>query len=228
MVYEAITAGGFGSQPFILAYIITAMISGLLFLYLPRKLDVPQKFGIIHFFIVVWSGLMYTNFLNQSFLSDYAWYMDWMVSTPLILLALGLTAFHGADTKRYDLLGALLGAEFTLVITGLLAQAQGSITPYYVGVLLLLGVVYLLAKPFREIAEESSDGLARAYKILAGYIGIFFLSYPTVWYISGIDALPGGLNILDPTQTSIALVVLPFFCKQVYGFLDMYLIHKAE
>ena len=228
MVYEAITAGGFGSQPFILGYIITAMISGLLFLYLPRKLDVPQKFGIIHFFIVVWSGLMYTNFLNQSFLSDYAWYMDWMVSTQLILLALGLTAFHGADTKRYDLLGALLGAEFTLVVTGLLAQAQGSITPYYVGVLLLLGVVYLLAKPFREIAEESSDGLARAYKLLAGYIGIFFLSYPTVWYISSIEALPGGLNILDPTQTSIALVVLPFFCKQVYGFLDMYLIHKAE
>lgn len=227
-VYAAITSGGFSSEPWILAYIVTAMLSSLAFLYLPKKLDVPQKFGIIHFFIVVWSGLMYTNFLNGSVLSDFAWYMDWMVSTPLILLALGLTAFHGADTRRYDLLGALLGLEFTLVITGLLAQLQGSIIPYYVGVVLLLGVIYLLAVPFRKIAEESSEGVTKAYKLLAGYIGIFFLSYPTVWYISSIEALPGGLNILGPTETSIALVVLPFFCKQVYGFLDMYLIHTAE
>lgn len=227
MVYEAITANGFGSQPWIMAYIATAMLSAFGYLYLNRAWDdVPTKFPVIHFFIVVWSGLMYMNFLGETVLSDFVWYMDWMISTPLILLALGLTAFHGSDTRRYDLLGALLGAQFVLVISGLVAQSMGSLLPFWIGDLLLLGVVYLLWEPFRSIAEEASAEMARAYKILAGYISIFFILYPTVWYLSG--ALPGGMQVLNATQTSIALVVLPFFCKQVYGFLDMYLIHQAE
>jgi bacteriorhodopsin len=74
------------------------------------------------------------------------------------------------------------------------------------------------------MAEETSDVLAKSYKTLATYISVFFLLYPIVWYIG----LPGPLEVLNARQTSIAFVVLPFFCKQVYGFLDMYMIHKAE
>lgn len=232
MVYEAITSGAFASQPWIMGYIATAFLSGLAFLFMSRVWDdVPLKFPIIHFFIVVWSGTMYFNFLFPSFLSDYAWYADWMVSTPLIVLALGLTALHGADNKRYDLLGALLGAQFLQIVTGIVAQATGSVLPYLVGVGLLGGVVYILWGPMRRIAQDTSDTLGRSYKTLAGYISVFFLLYPAVWFVSGAIPTaenPIGLSALTGTQTSIAFVVLPFFCKQVYGFLDMYLIHGAE
>ncbi|EHK01102.1 hypothetical protein HRED_09697 [Candidatus Haloredivivus sp. G17] len=35
-------------------------------------------------------------------------------------------------------------------------------------------------------------------------------------------------RIFGAFETSVAFVILPFFCKQAYGFLDMYLIHEAE
>jgi bacteriorhodopsin len=53
---------------------------------------------------------------------------------------------------------------------------------------------------------------------------VFFALYPAVWYVG----IPGPLNLLNAFETSVAFVILPFFCKQVYGFLDMYLIHRAD
>jgi len=222
MVYEAIAASG--STHLIMAYIASAFLSGLGYLALSRTWDnVPIKFPIIHFFIVTWSGLMYLNFLNGTPLSDFGWYMDWMISTPLILLALGLTAMHKRET-RWDLLGALMGLQFMLIVTGIISQETGMTYAYWIGNALLVGVFYLIWRPLKEMAEETSDVLGKSYKTLATYISVFFLLYPIVWYLG----VPGPMNVLNAFETSVAFVILPFFCKQVYGFLDIYLIHKAE
>ncbi len=228
MVYEAIAASG--SSPYIWAYIITAFLSGLAFLYLSKIWDnVPRRFPIVHFFIVTWSGLMYLNFVEgQTLLSDFAWYVDWMVSTPLIVLALALTATYKSEKNHYDLIAALMGLQFMLIVTGVISQ-EAAATPAYAfwaGCLLLAGVVYLLWVPFRKIAEETSDVLAKKYKLLAGYISVFFALYPAAWYLSEV-VYPEGPAMLGAFETSLAFVILPFFCKQVYGFLDMYMIHKA-
>lgn len=225
MVYEAIAASG--STPYIMAYIATAFLSGLAYLFLGRKWDdVPLKFPLIHFFIVTWSGIMYLNFLNGTPLSDFGWYADWMISTPLILLALGLTAMHGRET-RWDILGALMGLQFMLVVTGIISQETGVTYAYWIGNALLLGVIYILWKPLREMAMDTSDALGRSYSLIAGYISVFFLLYPTVWYLSE-TIYPAGPSMLGAFETSLAFVILPFFCKQVYGFLDMYIIHNTE
>ena len=225
MVYDAIAASG--SETFILAYILTAFLSGLAFLALSRKWDnVPLKFPIIHFFIVTWSGIMYLNFLNGTVFSDFGWYMDWLISTPLILLALGLTAMHGRET-RWDLLSALMGLQFMLIVTGIISQESGQWYAFHVGNALLLGVIYLLWGPLRSMAQETSEKLGRSYTILATYISAFFVLYPTAWYLSEV-IYPAGPGLLGAFETSVAFVILPFFCKQMYGFLDMYLLHKAE
>ncbi len=228
MVYEAIAASG--SAPYIWAYIATAFLSGLAFVYLSRVWEnVPRRFPIVHFFIVTWSGLMYLNFVEgQTILSDYAWYVDWMISTPLIVLALALTATYKSDKNHYDLIGALMGLQFMLVVTGIISQEASAAVPYafWIGCGLLAGVVYLLWGPFRRIAEQTSGVLAKKYKILAGYISVFFALYPAAWYLSE-TVYPEGPALLGAFETSLAFVILPFFCKQVYGFLDMYLIHKA-
>lgn len=222
MVYEAIASSG--SQTLISAYIITAFLSGLGYLFLSQKWsDVPRKFSLIHFFIVTWSGIMYLNFLNETPISKFGWYADWMLSTPLILLALSLTAMYERETD-WGLIGALTGLQFMLVVTGIISQETGATYAYWIGNMLLLGVIYIIWKPLKQIAEETSDAIGRNYKILAGYITILFLMYPTVWYLG----LPGPLNILNAYETSAAFVILPFFCKQIYGFLDLYLIQKTE
>ncbi len=228
MVYEAIAASG--SSPYIWAYITTAFLSGLAFIYLSRAWDnVPRRFPIVHFFIVTWSGLMYLNFVEgQTLISDFAWYVDWMISTPLIVLALALTATYKSEKNHYDLIAALMGLQFMLVVTGIISQQTGASPAYafWIGCGLLVGVAYLLWGPFRQIAEETSDVLAKKYKLLAGYITVFFALYPLAWYLSE-TIYPAGPGMLGAFETSLAFVILPFFCKQVYGFLDMYLIHKA-
>ncbi|EHK01379.1 hypothetical protein HRED_08643, partial [Candidatus Haloredivivus sp. G17] len=55
----------------------------------------------------------------------------------------------------------------------------------------------------------------------------FLRTLPTVWYLSE-TIYPAGPGIFGAFETSVAFVILPFFCKQAYGFLDMYLIHEAE
>jgi len=229
MVYEAIAASG--SENFIWMYIITAFLSGLAFLYLSRVWsDVPRRFPIVHFFIVSWSGLMYLNFVEgQTLLSNYAWYVDWMISTPLIVLALALTATYKSDKNHYDLIAALMGLQFMLIVTGIISQEAASTPAYafWIGCGLLVGVAYLLWFPFRKIAENTSEVLAKKYKILAGYITVFFALYPVAWYLSEV-IYPEGPGMLGAFETSLAFVILPFFCKQIYGFIDMYLIHKAS
>lgn len=227
MVYDAIAASG--SSSLIWAYIATAFLSavGYIFLYKWSE-NVPRRFPIIHFFIVTWSGLMYLNFVEgQTIFSDFVWYMDWLISTPLILLALAMTATLKSDENHYDLIGALMGLQFMLIVTGIISQESGSELAYafWIGCLLLLGVVYLLWKPFKQIAEETGTG--RSYKILAAYISVFFALYPIAWYLSE-TIYPAGPGVLGAFETSAAFVILPFFCKQVYGFLDMYLIHKEN
>lgn len=224
MVADALMAAG--STPFIQLYIATAFLSGLTFIWL-RELwgrDVPLRFHMIHFFIVVWSGIMYLNFLNRSVITDFAWYFDWMVSTPLILTALGLTAMYKADEHRWDLIGSLIGLQFMLVVTGIISQSTGSTLAFWVGNALLVGVLYLLWFPLREMAHDTHETLGRKYTFLAGYITFFFILYPVVWYIG----LPGPLTYLNAYETSVAFVVLPFMCKQAYGFIDLYLLRKAH
>lgn len=233
MVYEAIAASG--SSPYIWAYIATALLSGLAYLFLYRVWDnVPRRFPIIHFFIVSWSALMYLSFVEgQTLFSDYVWYMDWIISTPLIVLALVLTATYKSEGSHYDLIGAAMGLQFMLIVTGIVSQDTamsadfvGIPVAFWLGCVWLAGLIYLLWGPFKEIAEQTSHHLAQKYKILAGYISLFFALYPTAWYLSE-TVYPEGPAVLGAFETSLAFVILPFFCKQVYGFLDMYMIHQA-
>lgn len=215
---------GTGAEFWISVYILTAFTSGLVFLGLRNYWKkVPLKFNLIHFFIVTWSGLMYLNFLGSTPLTDFAWYADWMISTPLIVLALGLTAMKDRETQ-WDLIGGALGMQFMLIVTGIISQESGSTYAFWIGCGLLLGVIYFIWKPFRELAMDTSDELGRIYTVLAAYISVLFILYPAVWYIG----TPGPLNMLNSSETSIAFVILPFLCKQMYGFLDLYLLQRYE
>lgn len=219
-----VLTGGSGIDFLISAYVLSAFASGVVFLGLRNYWkNVPLKFNLIHFFIVTWSGLMYLNFLGNTPLTDFGWYADWMISTPLIVLALGLTAMKDRET-RWDLIGGAMGMQFMLIISGIISQESGSTYAFWIGCVLLLGVIYFIWKPFREMALDTSEKLGRIYTSLAAYISVLFVLYPAVWYIGS----PGPLNVLGSNQTSTAFVVLPFLCKQLYGFMDLYLLHSYE
>lgn len=47
----------------------------------------------------------------------YARYVDWSITTPLLLLGLAITALHGAH-RRPALVAAVLGADVIMIATG--------------------------------------------------------------------------------------------------------------
>ena len=223
MVYQEISAAG--TDIWILSYILTAFMSGAAFLHISKIYSsIKKAIPLMHFFLVTWSGLMYVSFLFKTPISDVVWYADWVVSTPLIVGTLSLTAMHDGSV-RYDLLGLVMGLQAMVIVAGALAQA--AISPLATNVLFwistgfLLLVFYILMKPIRNIAKQTGDDVRKRYDILLSYITLFFIAYPVIWSFSDVVGIAGGLGAFE---TSLLFVILPFMCKQVYGFLDLYLL----
>ena len=99
-------------------YVVVMAIGAITFIVMSRDpRGVPQYEYLIATFIPVWSGLAYLSLaLDQAKIvvdgqiTHYARYLDWVVTTPLLLLALALTAMH--HTKKHKtLIAALMGTD---------------------------------------------------------------------------------------------------------------------
>jgi bacteriorhodopsin len=105
-------------------YIVGMAIGALYFIALSRNPHgVPKYEYLIATFIPIWSGLAYLSMvLPQDDLEQgkiaiagqithYARYVDWIISTPLLLLALSLTAMHYLAKKDWILIASLMGTQ---------------------------------------------------------------------------------------------------------------------
>ena len=90
-------------------YVCIMFGSAIAFYILSRNdKGVPQYKYLIHLFIVVWSGLAYSSLaLDRGYTIvneqkvHYARYIDWVVSTPLLLLSLTLTGKYTIKSRRH-------------------------------------------------------------------------------------------------------------------------------
>ena len=209
-------------------YVIVLALSALLFLYL-RTLwskKVPEIFFWTHFTIVSWSALMYLNLVFDSPVSPFTYYADWIVSTPLIMLALGLTAMYPLQKIEWSLLFPLMMAQAMVVVTGLLAQISHSQTSmlyfFCFGNLLMLVIFYLVFGPLMQLAH-SNTMLLQKYKNLAWLLVAFWISYPIVWIIG-----TPGYGLISPYTTNLLFIILPILCKPVFGIIDLYIIQSLK
>lgn len=205
-------------------YVITLSLSGAVFLYLRTiwKKRIPEIFFWIHFTIVIWSAIMYLNLVFNTPIAPFTYYADWIVSTPLIMLALGLTAMYPLQKIEWHLLFPLLITQAMIVITGLLAQIShnptGALCFFSIGNLLMIIVFYLIFGPIMHIAKNNKD-IYTKYKKLSILFAAFWISYPTVWILGTT-----GFGIFSPYITNLLFIILPILCKPVFGFVDLYMI----
>lgn len=208
-------------------YVIVLSLSGLGFLYLRSlwKKSIPEIFFWIHFFIVSWSALMYLNLLYSTPLAPFAYYADWIVSTPLIMLALGLTAMYPLKKIEWSLLFPLMATQCMVIATGFLAQIttteEAMLTFFAVGNGLMLIIFYLIFGPLLDIARKNKL-LFSKYKNLSLLLVAFWISYPIAWIIG-----TPGYGLISPYQTSLLFVILPILCKPVFGYIDLLLLNSA-
>jgi bacteriorhodopsin len=207
-------------------YVAAMAIGAITFVVMSRDpRGVPKYEYLIATFIPVWSGLAYLSLaLDQAKIevdgqiTHYARYLDWVVTTPLLLLALALTAMHHVS-KNKTLIAALMGADVIMILTGLVADL--SPTPlrylwYTLGVAAFLVILYLIWVPLKAIADGQGPELAAIFRRVAGLLTVLWIGYPTVWLLG-----PSGLGVIGPIADTALFVFIPIVSKVVWSFVDL-------
>ncbi|MBD2103963.1 bacteriorhodopsin [Leptolyngbya sp. FACHB-261] len=208
-------------------YVISMMIGAFYFMSLgnnPR--GVPKSEYLVATFIPIWSGLAYMAMaLGQGKveiagqITHYARYIDWIVTTPLLLLSLSWTAMYFI-AKDWTLIAALMATQTIVVVTGLIADLSGNgearFLWYTCGVVAFLVILWGIWIPLRAKTRGQGVELSRLYNRLSTYFTVLWVSYPIVWLIG-----PSGLNWVNQTIETLLFCVLPFFSKVGFSYLDL-------
>ncbi|MCJ1245572.1 ion channel activity [Trapelia coarctata] len=141
----------------------------------------------------------------------YVRYIDWFVTTPLLLLDLMLTAGLPWPTILVTIL-----VDEVMIITGLVGALTRSSYKwgfFTFGCLALLYVVYVLVFLGRRHANALGANVGRAY-MSCGILTIFlWFLYPIAW------GLAEGGNVIAPDSEAIFYGILDIFAKPVFGAL---------
>ncbi|KAL8837671.1 MAG: hypothetical protein Q9205_007533 [Flavoplaca limonia] len=141
----------------------------------------------------------------------WARYVDWSVTTPLLLLDLCfLAGLNGAS-----ILVAVV-ADIIMILTGLFAAFTVEESPkwgwYAMACIAYLVVVYQLALNGRATAMQKDNKTATFFAAIGGFTFILWTIYPIIWGIAD-----GSRNINVDSEI-IAYAVLDILAKPVFGF----------
>ncbi|KAI4093598.1 MAG: hypothetical protein LQ344_002825 [Seirophora lacunosa] len=148
---------------------------------------------------------------NQNREIFYVRYVDWALTTPLLLLDLLLTSGMPWPTILYTVL-----LNEVMVVTGLIgALVQSSYKwGYFVfGCAAFLWVAFTVTVTARKYATSLGSDISKTYTICGVWtIGLWFL-YPIAWGLS-----EGG-NVIAPDSEAIFYGILDIMAKPVFGAL---------
>ncbi|MCJ1251138.1 hypothetical protein MMC30_008369 [Trapelia coarctata] len=141
----------------------------------------------------------------------WARYVDWSITTPLLLLDLAfLAGLSGAN-----ILVAIV-ADVIMILTGLFAAFGGSENAkwgyYAIACLAYLVVIYQLAVHGRATALAKDSKTATFFQAIAGFTLILWTVYPIIW------GLADGSRNLNVDAEIVAYAVLDVLAKPVFGF----------
>ncbi|RDL36446.1 putative opsin-1 [Venustampulla echinocandica] len=141
----------------------------------------------------------------------WARYIDWAITTPLILLNLALLAgMDGASivvTIAANILMNLLGLFAAFGVTR--SQKCGYFT---FAIVAYLVVVYQLVISGRRAVSSKDSKTGKLFASLGGYVLILWILYPIVW------AIGDGARKWSVDTEIVAYAVLDILVKPVFGF----------
>jgi len=137
-------------------------------------------------------------------------YVDWLITTPLLLLDLSLLGgLDGASTVT------AITSSVVMVLSGLFSAFGHGRTQkwgwYVIAILAYLVVAYQVLFNGRRFANTRSSKVSKFFSTIAIYSLVVWLAYPVIW------ALAEGTRVLDVNQEIIAYAVLDILAKGVFG-----------
>jgi len=133
-------------------------------------------------------------------------YVDWLLTTPLLVLYLGMLADPGRSVYA-----ALVGVDVVIIGAGIVAGALPNSTgwiAFAVGSLGYLGLLYLLLSVLPERARLSSDRVYADFTKLRNLTVVLWTLYPVVWLLS-----PLGVGLLQTSTEALVVTYLDLISK---------------
>jgi len=241
-IYEKV--GEVGSKTLWVVFVLM-FLSTLAFSYLTWRTPVQKRlFHIITTFITAFATLSYFamatgsgNSFSHTIVKEthkhvpdtiehvfrqvfWARYVDWSLTTPLLLLDLAfLAGLNGANIL------VTIVADLIMVLTGLFAAygtGEGQKWGWYaMGCAAYLVIVYQLVVPGRRAVMAKDSATAKLFGSIAGFTLILWTLYPVVWGISD------GARKWSVDTEIIAYAVLDVLAKPVFGFWLLFAHGKA-
>ncbi len=149
----------------------------------------------------------------------FARYVDWSLTTPILLLGLSMVALHGAH-RRAGLVAGLLASDVVMILTGLFFGLSDDPFPKWVwfvtSCVAFLAVYYVLLLPMKEEASLRDQARRNAYRRNLPILGGLWLIYPIVVFLG-----PDGIGAWSATLATACITILDLTAKVGYGFISM-------
>jgi bacteriorhodopsin len=177
---------------------------------------IPAIAAVSYFAMATGYGLIEVDVTGLGTLDIYwARYADWLFTTPLLLLDLGLLA--GADRNT---IYTLIGLDVFMIGTGLVGAlaTEGQlfrIVWWAISTGALLVLLYFLLGKLSEQAGRRSSEVGALFSQLRNLTLVLWLIYPLIW-ILGTE---GGLAFVPLGVETAAFMVLDLAAKVGFGFL---------
>lgn len=133
-------------------------------------------------------------------------YVDWLLTTPLMLLYLGLLA----RADRW-ILGALIAVDVVVILAGVGATVTGGTVGYAlfaVGTLAYLVLAGLLVRTLPRRASFDNVRIEGSFTTLRNLTVVVWTLYPVVWLLSAT-----GVGLLLPNTEALVLTYLDLVSK---------------
>lgn len=188
---------------------------------------IPQIAYRLPIAILAWSGLWHVVMalgLGSATAPDrmvhWARFLDWLVTVPLLVIALALTATYATPAKGRGLITVLAIVNFLMILAGLGAEAAASpairFTLYGAGVTLLAAIVALIRGPLWAVARRQPAAMAAHFRTSALLLCVVWVSFPVVWILG-----PPGWALLSDAVTNTVFLGLSVLMKLGWSMADV-------
>ncbi|SNZ15842.1 bacteriorhodopsin [Natronoarchaeum philippinense] len=186
-------------------YIVTTFITAIAFV---NYLAMALGFGLVE---VTVGG--------ETIVVYWARYTDWIFTTPLLLIDLGLLA--GADRNT---IGTLVGLDVLMIGTGAIATLTGDGGAFAAGAqrliwwgvstAFLVVLLYFLFGALSEQADALSAEAQSKFVQLRNLLTVLWAAYP-VWWIVGTE----GLGLIGLPAETAGFALLDLTAKAGFGYI---------
>ncbi len=182
-----------------------------------------MEFALKSFFICLWAATLYLTMILGETVTEingelvfWGRYIDWVVTTPLLLLDLGVLA-----GLRPKLIAGIMGADVFMIVTGLVADLVSSPVNYLWYTISTGAFIALIISLFTEFTASAEirrrQGEKRIFHLfttLRNLLTITWSGYPIVW-ILGAE----GFRLIDTGFETVLYALLDITAKIVFGYI---------